>query len=175
MSKFAKTLVLALCAGVSLGAHMLFVTSFMYVEPPLVSPSPGSVPLPDFTNYQPYSPLGELLGFVVIGAIICLIFGTPCLLLIDKYFSRFKSRYMIGGAVAGWVAWFFMVGPLLTPSPWLRWNSWVLDGINHVALYVGLGFGTGLLFTIVLWCACRIKHAVAYRYGQNPGGFQKSN
>ena len=94
--------------------------------------------------------LKEYISAFFLGAVICLLFGTPCLLLIDKYFARFSLRYIVGGTLAGWVTWFFMVGPLLTPSPWLDASSWVLDGINHVGIYVGLGFTTGLLFTIVL-------------------------
>lgn len=93
----------------------------------------------------------EIFGLFLLGAFICLLFGTPCLLLIDKYFARFRSRYIIGGAFGGWVAWFFMCGPLLTPSPWLEWRSWVLSGINHVGLYVALGCSSGTLFTLTLW------------------------
>ena len=147
MTKISQTLLLATCAGIC------FVIEALIVQVIYGGASINRIIEQIFiwqsTVYK--------FGFFLLGFFPCLIFGTPCLYLIDKYFSRFKTRYITGGFVAGWIAWFFMVGPLFTPSPWLSAESWVLDGINYVGLYVGLGFCTGLLFTALLWISEKLK------------------
>lgn len=143
MIKLLKILLLAACAGIFLLA--------LFVMPTLLAPTSPYLDLWSWHTLQ------EMFFLFLLGSVICLVFGTPCLLLIDKYFSRFQLRYMIGGAVAGWVAWFFMCGPFVTVgNPWNDTESWVADGINHVCLYIGLGFATGTLFTLLLNLACRI-------------------
>ena len=157
MSKLLKALLLAACAGICLMVFFLLVLLTR-----THSPNGSLETLHQFFNelfnelYKGRA-VQELSGMWLIGFVVCLIFGTPALLIIDKYFSRFKTRYIIGGFVAGWVAWFFMVGPLLTTSPWLSVDSWIDSGINYVGLYVWMGFSTGLLFTVLLWLLEKLK------------------
>lgn len=108
----------------------------------------------------------------MVGSVICLIFGTPCLLLIDKYFSRFQSRYMVGGAVAAWVAWFVMAGPLYAPTLF-KLEYWIGSGLGHVAVYVGMGFATGALFTLLLSVFERCKKRREFL--KNHEGVKSSN
>ena len=143
MSKTLKTLLLATCAGVCFVVFAV-MAGFLNAR---ARPSLHQY----LSEFQGWQGVTTLFDYFLLGVIPCLIFGTPFLLLIEKYFSRFDTRYTTGGFVAGWVAWFFMVGPLLTPSPWLDAEIWLLDGFNYVGLYVGLGFCTGLLFTALLW------------------------
>lgn len=141
MSKISKILLLATCAGVCFVIHALLV-QVAYL---------GSTINQIYENFFIWESVVHRFGFFLLGFIPCLIFGSPCLLIIDKHFSRFKTRYITGGFGAGWVAWFFMVGPLFTTSPWLSADSWVDSGINYVGLYVWMGTSTGLLFTTLLW------------------------
>ena len=140
MSKILKVLSLATCAGVCLMLAALLL----------------SLSRPDETLFKILSELNswqalqEWFGAWLIGFLICLIFGSPSLLVIDKYFASFSSRYIVGGTVAGWVAWFFLCGPLFTPKPWFDASSWISGGINYVGIYLWLGFCTGLLFTVML-------------------------
>ncbi|MDM0007816.1 hypothetical protein QTI51_25015 [Variovorax sp. J22G73] len=96
--------------------------------------------------------ISEIFTIWVMGAVITGIFGTPCLAVIEKYFFRFSSRYMIGGAIAAWIAWISMAGPLFTPDRWHfeDLNNWVGSGLGYVGIYVGLGFTTGTFLTLFL-------------------------
>lgn len=145
MSKLLKALLLATCAGTCL---MVFWVLLAYTHSPLGL----SETLYQFFN-ELYTGRGmqDLFGMWLIGFFMCLIFGTPFLLIIERYFSRFKTRYITGGFVAGWVAWLFTNGPLFEPNVWFVGYRWVLGGINYVGIYVWLGFCTGLLFTALLW------------------------
>lgn len=145
MFKILKTLLLATSAGV---CSIVFWFGLGFANGSRIGPYSLSQHFSEFHGWQGVT---TLFGYFLLGFVPCLIFGTPCLYFIDKYFSRFKTRYITGGFVAGWVAWFFMVGPLLTTSPWLSADSWVDSGINYVGIYVWLGFCTGLLFTVLLW------------------------
>lgn len=141
MSKILKVLLLANCAGVCF----------------LLAALLQSLSRPNETIYKILSELHtwqaiqDWFGMWLIGFVMCLIFGTPGLFIIDKYFSRFKTRYITGGFFAGWVAWLFTNGPLFEPNVWFVGYRWVLDGINYVGIYIWLGFCTGLLFTALLW------------------------
>ena len=149
MSKIAKSLLLAACAGMCAIVFWV-VAGFVTSKTPLNFYRH----LLEFAGWQgAYT----LFGFFLLGLIPCLIFGTPVLLIIERNFSSFKTRYITGGFFAGWVAWFFMVGPLLTKSPWLSVDSWVDSGINYVGIYVSLGFCTGTLLTSLLWIFERSK------------------
>jgi hypothetical protein len=104
-----------------------------------------------------FQPIKEIFGIWVIGAVITGVFGIPCLAVIDKYFVRFSSRYMVGGAISAWIAWLAIAGPLFNPD---RWNfdeliNWVGSGLGHVGIYVGIGFTAGALLTLALWVAER--------------------
>ena len=147
MSKISKILLLATCAGVC----FVIVTELFWLLRSSINPNQL------FSEINIWRRTKDVFGFLLLGFIPCLIFGTPCLLIIDKYFSRYRTRYITGGFVAGWIAWFFMVGPLLTTSPWLSVNSWIDSGINYIGLYVWMGFSTGLLFTALLWICERLK------------------
>jgi hypothetical protein len=142
MSKALKALLLATCAG---------FCSILFWDLVLRISNGNAISLYEYLdNLRTWRRIQDVFGFFLLGFVPCLIFGTPVLLIIEKWYSRFKTRYITGGFVAGWIAWFFMVGPLLTTSPWLSPDSWVDSGINYVGLYVWLGFSTGLLFTILL-------------------------
>jgi len=107
--------------------------------------------------YLEIQSIKEIAGLWIIGALITAVFGTPVLLLIEKYFAHFPSRYVIGGSVAAWIAWFAMAGPLFNPTRW-RFDdvrNWVGSGLGHVGIYVSLGLIVGTLFTIVVWLAER--------------------
>lgn len=151
MSKILKALLLATCAGLCL---MVFWMLLALTHSPLGLRE---------NLYQILNELfkgrgmQDLFGMWMIGFFMCLIFGTPFLLIIERYFSRFKTRYITGGFVAGWVAWLFTNGPLFEPNVWFVGYRWVLGGINYVGIYVWLGFCTGLLFTGLLWICERLK------------------
>ena len=145
MSKLIKSLLLAACAGVCL---LLFFNLLSSIRQEL---GPRETIYQIFNELYRGRALQEFFGMWLIGFVMCLIFGTPLLLIIERFFNRFKTRYITGGFVAGWVAWLFTNGPLFEPNVWFVGYRWVLDGINYVGIYVWLGFCTGLLFTALLW------------------------
>lgn len=69
---------------------------------------------------------------------------------------------MVGGAVASWIAWFAMAGPMFNVNLWHFDNleNWMGSGLGHVGIYVGLGFITGALLTFVLWFVERRTRSV---------------
>jgi hypothetical protein len=141
MSKFAKVLLLANCAGIC----FLLFTRLEWLT------RSNSTFLQIFGEIHTWRGIQNLFGMWQIGFFMCLIFGTPLLLIIEKFFRRFKTRYITGGFIAGWVAWLFTNGPLFEPNVWFVGYRWVLGGINYVGIYIWLGFCTGLLFTALLW------------------------
>lgn len=147
MSKFAKSLLLAACAG----ACFLSFTQMEWLT------RPNNTVYQMLNELYTWREIQDLFGMWMIGFFMCLIFGTPVLLVIEKYFSRFKSRYITGGFVAGWIAWLFTNGPLFEPNVWFVAYRWVLGGINYVGIYIWLGFCTGLLFTVLLWISDKLK------------------
>ena len=136
MSKLNKCLLLAACSGVCLVAWLFLL--------PEIFPEPAT-----YVKWR-WALLQEIFSLFMIGAVICLVFGTPILLLIEKYFSRFTLRYIIGGPVAAWVMWFITFNPLLTGDPWLDPDTWLPVPKSQVQIYVAMGLATGTLFTIVL-------------------------
>ena len=143
MSKFSKTLLLATCAGV---CSIIFWLGAGIV----LSSEPISV-YQYISEIHTWRRIYGVFGFFLLGFVPCLIFGTPLLLVIERFFSRFKTRYITGGFIAGWVAWLFTNGPLFEPNVWFVGYRWVLGGINYVGIYIWLGFCTGLMFTVLLW------------------------
>ena len=141
MSKFAKALLLANCAGIG----FLLFTQLEWLT------RPDSTLLQILNEIHTWRAIQDLFGMWLIGFLMCLIFGTPLLLVIERFFSRFKTRYITGGFIAGWVAWLFTNGPLFEPNVWFVGYRWVLGGINYVGIYIWLGFCTGLMFTVLLW------------------------
>ena len=128
-----KAFLLAACAGISLAILML---GFVVILDP------------NFFHTWRWTYFVDLLLFFLIGSSICLVFGTPFMLIIDKYFSRFRTRYMLGGIIAALVAWLIMEGHS-SHTPFLalaqgRWN-WPVS-----IVFMGTGFSTGALFTLLL-------------------------
>lgn len=76
---------------------------------------------------------------VLFGMTFCLIFRTPFLLLIDKYFSQLRFRYMIGRTVAVMTGAFVIYPFVIYPF-----------GMDNLAGFWFFGFLTGLLYTLML-------------------------
>jgi uncharacterized integral membrane protein len=128
-----RIFLLAACAGISLAILMMGC---------------AAIQDPEFFHSWRWTYFGDLSLFFVLGASICLVFGTPFMLMLDKYFSRFRIRYMVGGAIAALIAWLIMEGqsshtPFLALAPG-RWN-WPFS-----IIFMGTGFATGALFTLLL-------------------------
>lgn len=90
----------------------------------------------------------EFFGFPVIFAIITAIFGIPVLHVIEKYFSKYRLRYIIGGIFAG-----YFLYSVLNSFPQAQ-GIWVFtDGQYHgpPVIYITPGFFTGLVFTLLVW------------------------
>ncbi len=135
MKKLQKILLLAVCAG-SCFIGLAIITALWSIA--------VNSRVVDIWSLRG---LKELFSMFMLGTVICLVFGTPFLFLIEKYFNRFRIRYALGGAIAAWVAWLVISGPLFTPRLWLHPELW--DWLFSMAFAV-TGFATGALFTLLL-------------------------
>ena len=101
----------------------------------------------------------QIFGFLFLGLIggaLAAFFGIPVLFVLDKYFSRFTLRYVIGGPLAGYVVWEGVNGPLLSPGLWFESNQWINQAnFPRAGHYVFLGLLVGIIFSLVVRLAQR--------------------
>lgn len=98
---FWKSLFLAVCAGLTLTATM-------------VIPGVINTRLSMWSGEQLYRPVrweeSWILGIIfVAGAYVCLIAGTPLLVIAEVFFKKYRARYLACGFVGGLGFWIFLL------------------------------------------------------------------
>jgi hypothetical protein len=97
------------------------------------------------SNFQS---IKELLGFYMLFVFITAVFGVPILHLIEKFFSRYRLRYIVGSIFSSY--FFYSV---FNAFPQMQ-GIWVFTDRQYgmpPAFYVIPGFLTGLIFTFLVW------------------------
>lgn len=97
----------------------------------------------------------ESIALSGIAFFICLIFGTPILIITEIWFSHIPFRFIKGGAIASLIAWIVLDSdtshtPFLPLAPG-RFD-WPL-----ALIFMAMGTLTGILFTFAMWIYKKIN------------------
>jgi hypothetical protein len=137
ISFFRRAMLLAASSGISFVLYVHLGVRLMGYE------SKGPFTWPDYL---------ELQSLFILASIMCTIFGAPFLYLIDKYCPKWRFRYVLGGALAGWFMWLILASPLFRPRLWFELEQWYLNYDNWSLVSTSAGLYTGIVYSIALWC-----------------------
>ena len=93
--------------------------------------------------------IDRLGGFFLIGFFLSAIVGWPLLALLERFFSKYRFRYIIGGIACSIGIWILLDGPIF-PKDWHRWvepDFWLLYAPRRVATFSCFGLITGAVYT----------------------------
>jgi hypothetical protein len=131
-----KSIVLSLCGGISF-AFMSLALSFGMLIINYERP---------YGNMQyeyKFLPMFEGTIFLFLsGFLISFVFGSPCLFIVEKFFKRFKYRYVVCGFLLGYFLW-----TLLNTFPQKTHGVWV----NGLCVFMVLiGGGAGFSYSLII-------------------------
>lgn len=109
-----------------------------------------------YLNWR-WSYLPDLILFFLPGFFICLIFGTPFLIITDNYFPKARCRYIFGGAIGALIIWIGMAMTGTAGTPFLALSSGPLNWPLAI-VFMTVGAGTGGLYTLALWMIDKHKN-----------------
>ncbi|WP_363800463.1 hypothetical protein ABU614_10205 [Lysobacter firmicutimachus] len=78
---------------------------------------------------------GYFFVFFLIGAVLSVLVGLPLVLFIDRFFSVYRARYIVGGIVCSFLILIILDGPI-RPQHWHLWGGLEFWGRRAVLLKV---------------------------------------
>lgn len=91
--------------------------------------------------------------FFTVGALMSAVIGLPLLFVVEKFFSGFWYRYVLGGVLCGLLI-FVVVDTPLHPDDWHLWfdsQFWIKRNVGRkLMLFLGVGLAAGCIYTAVV-------------------------
>ncbi len=87
----------------------------------------------------------EFFGMFILGAVFTGVVGVPFMYLADRFFNRYRLRYVIGSVLASYALW-----SLLNSCPFVLNCGWEMHRSYRVDLYLGTGLATGIVFSLLV-------------------------
>lgn len=132
MKYLAKSLILAICSSIAFQISLL--STLMAINPH------------HFLKNWGWDYLTDSIALSGIAFFICLIFGTPILIIIEIWFNHISFRFIKGGAIASLIAW-IVLDSGTSNTPFLALAPGHLDW-PLALIFMAIGTLTGILFTL---------------------------
>jgi len=98
-----------------------------------------------------YKYLGAtFIGLLFVGGLLSMMLGWPLLIVLERWFQKYRLRYVVGGWSCALLAWLFIEGAFF-PGAWsVIWNRqsfWVEFAPRRIFIFSVVGLLCGAIYT----------------------------